>query len=623
MDRDRGEGGAVPDRDAIDMVRAHADMPADDLDATLRWAKARADQILAELSPDSELLGLLRGDDRPVAAAPKRRRTQLGIPALANALPPRPSARPPPSSSMPPPPKGTATFRASPPPATDGEASVPTDAEDAPPRTTALDATPTPPSAEASKRALAQIAAMMRREVGTGEAVSLDLPPSDLAPPDPQAVDGTNVGTVGASPFARFLPESPASSAAVAEPEPLPPEPMAWPPAPQRRHPRYELHQPVQIRYEGWDEVVQMATHDISRGGMFVATEEAPPLRDTISVLVELPDGAGKLTLEGEVVHVVTPQAAAGQPAGFGLQFAALTDERKARLDQLVEHARRMASDPSAQAQTLQQLGIASSETGTRLQLSLNERERHQLRELTAELATIRDRSDDELLGISAPSDVAQVRAAFGTLAARWQRILDDAQALPELRTIAQEVVARLAGARDRVTEAAARRAEAEVEAEAEAEAEAATRQAAARQAAAARRSPTPKAGLVQRLLHRGGQLAERLSAPSPSPSPSTPPVSVPRPAARGRMAFNKRVGEGFEHLSAKRYEEAIAAFERAVVQRPDSTKARVLLLFSQARKAVRDKQLDEAKRKYEEVLELDPDNATAQRDLVMLSCLS
>ena len=74
--------------------------------------------------------------------------------------------------------------------------------------------------------------------------------------------------------------------------------------------------------------------------------------------------------------------------------------------------------------------------------------------------------------------------------------------------------------------------------------------------------------------------------------------------------------------MSAKRYDEAIDAFDRAVMQRPDSTKARILLLFSQARKAVRDKQLDIARRKYEEVLEIDPDNATAQRDLVMLSCL-
>ncbi len=594
----------------LDVLRGDGETAGMDLDATLAWARARADQILAELSPDSDLLQLLRGDDRVLPPTVARRRTLLGVPAMVQAPPPREATR----SSQP--------QRVDPEPAS-LEPTAPAPSRVALPQ----------PTADDTQRALAEIARMVGSEPGTGPTVLLDLPASDLAPPDPQAHDGTTVRTVGASPFARFLPDPPPTPAS-------PPEAASSVSPAQRRHPRYELHQPVLIRHEAWDELVQMATNDISRGGMFVATEHSPPLRETVHVQVELPDGAGKLTLEGEVVHVVAAQPGGGGPTpGFGLQFATLTPERKERLHQLVEYARRMQGDPCATAQTLGELGLASSAAGTRLRLSLSEVERHQLRELTADLATMRERSDDELLGVDAPTDVEQVHAAFDSIATRWRAMTEDATELPELRTLAAEIVQLLQGARDRVAEAAVRRADARAKAfeaarqrqtEAAREAEVETTSAAipsdhierpplTAETAGVRRSPTPKASFVQRLLHRSGKLAERLDTPTSTPPTETP---APAPSPRGRVAFNKLVGDGFEHLSAKRYDEAIEAFERAVQARPDSAKARILLLFSEARKLVRDKQLDQARRKYEEVLEIDPENATAQRDVVMLSCL-
>jgi tetratricopeptide (TPR) repeat protein len=85
---------------------------------------------------------------------------------------------------------------------------------------------------------------------------------------------------------------------------------------------------------------------------------------------------------------------------------------------------------------------------------------------------------------------------------------------------------------------------------------------------------------------------------------------------------FNKLMGEGFDHLSFRRYEEAITAFRSALEVRPFSTKAKILLLFADARHLVKKGKLDEARTRYEDILQLDPTNVTAQRDLVMLNCL-
>ena len=62
--------------------------------------------------------------------------------------------------------------------------------------------------------------------------------------------------------------------------------------------------------------------------------------------------------------------------------------------------------------------------------------------------------------------------------------------------------------------------------------------------------------------------------------------------------------GDGFEHLSAKRYGEAIVAFSLAVDWRPESTKAKILLLFAEARQLVKDKKLDEARAKVQEYID-------------------
>lgn len=104
-----------------------------------------------------------------------------------------------------------------------------------------------------------------------------------------------------------------------------------------RRHPRFVTSTRVEIRTEDRGELRALWTENISKGGLFVRTEEPPPMRARVEVQLETPDGA--ITLSAEVVHQIDAAAAAnlGHPAGVGLQFVNLSPEVRARIERYVD----------------------------------------------------------------------------------------------------------------------------------------------------------------------------------------------------------------------------------------------------------------------------------------------
>jgi uncharacterized protein (TIGR02266 family) len=75
-------------------------------------------------------------------------------------------------------------------------------------------------------------------------------------------------------------------------------------------------------------------SHNISAGGMFIQTDEAPPLREVVLVSIALPGETEPLEVLAEVMHVVKPgQATAHLPAGVGVQFVQADDRFREKLD--------------------------------------------------------------------------------------------------------------------------------------------------------------------------------------------------------------------------------------------------------------------------------------------------
>jgi len=98
---------------------------------------------------------------------------------------------------------------------------------------------------------------------------------------------------------------------------------------------------PARLRV-GWAsarEFLVSYSENISRGGIFIATDAPPALREVVEISVELPDGKPPVTTQAEVVHRVTPEQAraGGGVAGAGLQFIGGSDEFRQRVDVCIE----------------------------------------------------------------------------------------------------------------------------------------------------------------------------------------------------------------------------------------------------------------------------------------------
>ena len=88
------------------------------------------------------------------------------------------------------------------------------------------------------------------------------------------------------------------------------------------RQPRSRVEWRARLRCRDWHMARRVATANVSRGGVFLVTDEPPAVGAIVDVGVELPDGT-MLTLAAECVHVRSSAEAfaQGRPAGFGARF--------------------------------------------------------------------------------------------------------------------------------------------------------------------------------------------------------------------------------------------------------------------------------------------------------------
>ncbi|MGF1510395.1 MAG: PilZ domain-containing protein [Myxococcota bacterium] len=105
----------------------------------------------------------------------------------------------------------------------------------------------------------------------------------------------------------------------------------------QRRFPRFEKRAEVRIELEGREDFRNLWTQDVSRGGLFVQTNDPPPLHTRLKVTIETPDGS--IDLSADVVHVLTQEVAEhfGREPGVGLQFVGLSEEQSHAVDRYVD----------------------------------------------------------------------------------------------------------------------------------------------------------------------------------------------------------------------------------------------------------------------------------------------
>jgi uncharacterized protein (TIGR02266 family) len=92
------------------------------------------------------------------------------------------------------------------------------------------------------------------------------------------------------------------------------------------------------VRFASVQDFVLEYAANISAGGVFVQTQNPPPLKSIVRVEMELPGGAA-VPAQGLVVHRVTPEEAKarGTAPGCGVQFIAADDAFRQRIDAAID----------------------------------------------------------------------------------------------------------------------------------------------------------------------------------------------------------------------------------------------------------------------------------------------
>jgi uncharacterized protein (TIGR02266 family) len=105
----------------------------------------------------------------------------------------------------------------------------------------------------------------------------------------------------------------------------------------RRAFPRVATH--FAVRFATVQDFVLEYAANISAGGVFVHSEDPPPLKSVVKVEMELPGDGGTVPARGVVVHRVSPEEAEakGTLPGMGVQFIDADDEFRQKIDSAIE----------------------------------------------------------------------------------------------------------------------------------------------------------------------------------------------------------------------------------------------------------------------------------------------
>jgi len=100
-----------------------------------------------------------------------------------------------------------------------------------------------------------------------------------------------------------------------------------------RRATRKRLELPVHLKVPSVESAVDSKLVNISKTGMFIATQHPPAIGTLIDIELELPDGKLLIHATGKVVR----HESAREPPGIGVQFENVSYEAQELIDQILD----------------------------------------------------------------------------------------------------------------------------------------------------------------------------------------------------------------------------------------------------------------------------------------------
>ena len=359
----------------------------------------------------------------------------------------------------------------------------------------------------------------------------------------------------------------------------------------------------IKLRCGSWQQLANIYRRDLSRHAIFLKSATPPPLGTPVRIDLTLPTES-MIVLAG-VVHEHVPEGGLGG-RGPGVDI---------KLNTIPESALWLIETALASAQKQAAVAAPNVEAAVDDSQDLSQAEDELLAALTSELDSLRKLNPFQILGVGYEANDADVRAAFAGLTKRYHPDRFTRYTSQELRGMAAEIFILIRDAYRRLGDEPSR-AKALLATGARPSVKVPTlRPTGVSQPSPPRppsvgipppRPPTGRSSGAEPTIAARGQDHDRKSMPIASTTSQVPVDDG------GKADF--RAAETL--LDTGRYDEALAVFKIYARKNPGDRSARAGMELSEGLRALAQRDRLEAAQRFEAVLEIDPTNERAAREL-------
>ena len=360
----------------------------------------------------------------------------------------------------------------------------------------------------------------------------------------------------------------------------------------------------IKLRCASWAQLASIYKRDLARAAIFLRSANPPPLGTPVRIDLTLPSDS-MVVLSGEVARHVRDDdpdpALGGRGGGVDVRLNAipqsamwLIETALASADKERAKAAAAPAKPSPRPPTDAGLTDGSDLAAAETEL---------LVALTSELDSLKRLNPFQVLGLGYEAGDPEVRAAFGELTKRYHPDRYARFQSADLRSLAAEIFILIRDAYRRLGD---ERSRGSVLAQL------------SRNAPPVERTPPPVPVRAATPAHGNPVVA---IPPKPPPRartiPEPPPPPAPPPAATG----GAELGESM--LDSGKYDEALNYYRTLVRKHPNDRQAKAGIELAEGMRALAARDRLEAAQRFEAVLELDPANERAARELAEMRRLA
>lgn len=392
----------------------------------------------------------------------------------------------------------------------------------------------------------------------------------------------------------------------------------------------------IKLRCASWQQLQSIYKRDLSRHAIFLKSGSPPPIGTAVRIDLTLPTES-MIVLTGSVSEHIPPGGLGGRGPGVDIRLNTIPQSALWLIETALASAQKQAaasaaSAASAAVSTARETADAAVDEGKDLASAEDEL----LKALGQELASLRRLNPFQVLGVGYEASDDDVRSAFGELTRRYHPDRFTRYTSTDLRGLAAEIFILIRDAYRKLDSEAARQKTLATVGQRPAVKVPTLRPATPVPAAAAAPStPAPRAVAVPPLAERTppprpdrtpAPKLERTPPPDrnlPLPPPETQrkPMKVEPPMVGDDSRTDYAAAEGL--LDEGRYDEALALFKIHVRKNPNDRQARAGIELAEGMRAIAQRDRLEAAQRFEAVLEIDPANERAARELAEMRRLA